>query len=144
MYLLLSSCAIIDMPEVQSKVKCQQQSGACWSCVSGCKLVMTWQDRMQGQSCTACMALSSLLFASVPANQSLKSIGSFRSDHTVRGARSDARVGHRCMLSWQCSAGSLVYTPCRCCQDTPAGLLSCFGMGPALHRQGPSLTHIWL
>lgn len=106
--------------------------------------VITWQDRMQGQSCTACMALSSLLLASVPANQSLKSIGSFRSDHTVRGARSDARVGHRCMLSWQCSAGSLVYTPCRCCQDTPAGLLSCFGMGPALHRQGPSLTHIWL
>jgi len=46
MYLLVSSCAIIDMPEVQSKVKCQQQSGACWSCVSGCKLC----DNLAGQN----------------------------------------------------------------------------------------------
>ncbi len=66
-----------------------------------------------------------LVVCSWACQQSLKSVGSFCCDRTVRGARSDARVGHRCMLSWQCSTGSLVHTPCRCCQDTPAGLLSC-------------------
>ena len=126
-YLLLSSCAIIDMPGVQSKFKCLQQSCACWSRTPGCKLHHLLAGQVAGTVMHCMCGCVQLVACSCACQQSLKSVGSFCSDCTVRGARSDARVGHRCMLSWQCSAGSLVYAPGRCCQDTPAGLLFCVG-----------------